>query len=94
MTPKISLTRLLLGNLHCEHVSALLALIFIKTPREVQILQTNAIVLNMKTMADRLSLDDREQFESEVNLLSVITALIFTVTLMMVVGAMLTMVAL
>ena len=48
----------------------------------------------MKTMADRLSLDDREQFESEVNLLSVITALIFTVTLMMVVGAMLTMVAL
>ena len=32
--------------------------------------------------------------ESEVNLLSVITALIFTVTLMMVVGAMLTMVAL
>ena len=85
MTPKISLTRLLLGNLHCEHVSALLALIFIKTPRQVQILQT---------MADRLSLDDREQFESEVNLLSVITALIFTVTLMMVVGAMLTMVAL
>ena len=35
MTPKISLTRLLLGNLHCEHVFALLALIFIKTPREV-----------------------------------------------------------
>ena len=32
--------------------------------------------------------------ESEVNLLSVITALIFTVTLMMVVWAMLTMVAL
>ena len=32
--------------------------------------------------------------ESEVNLLSVITALIFAVTLMMVVGAMLTMVAL
>ena len=32
--------------------------------------------------------------ESEVNLLSVITALIFSVTLMMVVGAMLTMVAL
>ena len=51
----------------------------------------------MKIMADRLSLDDQEQFrsnESEVNLLSVITALIFTVTLMMVVGAMLTMVAL
>ena len=51
----------------------------------------------MKTTADRLSLDDQEQFrsnESEVNLLSVITALIFTVTLMMVVGAMLTMVAL
>ena len=32
--------------------------------------------------------------ESEVNLLSVITALIFSVTLMMVVGAMLTTVAL
>ena len=32
--------------------------------------------------------------ESEVNLLSVITALIFSVTLMMVVGGMLTMVAL
>ena len=32
--------------------------------------------------------------EYEVNLLSVITALIFSVTLMMVVGAMLTMVAL
>ena len=62
------------------------------TQRSVDI--ANAIALKMKTMADRLSLDDREQFESEVNLLSVITALIFTVTLMMVVGAMLTMVAL
>ena len=41
-------------------------------------------------MTENSFIDD----ESEVNLLSVITALIFTVTLMMVVGAMLTMVAL
>ena len=41
-------------------------------------------------MTENSFIDD----ESEVNLLSVITALIFTVTLMMVVGAMSTMVAL
>ena len=41
-------------------------------------------------MTENSFIDD----ESEVNLLSVITALIFSVTLMMVVGAMLTMVAL
>ena len=41
-------------------------------------------------MTENSFIDD----ESEVNLLSVITALIFAVTLMMVVGAILTMVAL
>ena len=94
MTPKISLTRLLLGNLHCEHVSLPYLLSSSSRHPEKSRYCKNAIALKMKTMADRLSLDDREQFESEVNLLSVITALIFTVTLMMVVGAMLTMVAL
>ena len=41
-------------------------------------------------MTENSFIDD----ESEVNLLSVITTLIFSVTLMMVVGAILTMVAL